>query len=253
MSYTVYQIACKANGKLYVGYTSKTAEVRFQQHILNAKWKRKTALYDAIRRYGPEAFEVSVLAECESHAQACEQERDFINCLGCLLPAGYNMTTGGDGVPLTTEQRERANTKKRGRFTEKQRLAAERRKGQKASEETRKKLSEARKGKAHSEEHIRKRVQAFRKNRAAKLGIPYVDEPIKRHPPRTYKRGGGKRVWTPEARAAERDRALKQWTPEAKEAARERALRQWTPEARQAARDRIKARRAQAADERKIA
>lgn len=253
MSYVVYQITCKVNGKLYVGYTSKTAETRFRQHLLNARWKRRTALYDAIRCYGPEAFEVSVLVECESHAQACEQERKHINLLGCLLPVGYNMTTGGDGVPLTEAQRKKANAKKRGRFTEKQRIAAERRKGRKASEETRRRLSEARKGKTQSEEHVRKRTEAFRKNRAAKLGIPYVEKPVERHPPRTNKRGVRKRIWTPEARAAERERALKQWTPEAREAARMRAARQWTPEARQAASDRIKAKRAQAADERKIA
>lgn len=247
MSYVVYQITCKVNGKLYVGYTSKTAEIRFQQHLLNARWNRKTALYDAIRCYGAKAFEVSVLAECESHTEACDSERELISRLGSLLPGGYNMTLGGDGVPLTAEQRAQASAKKRGRFTEKQRIAANRRKGQKATEDTRRRLSEARRGKPHSEEHVRKRVEAFRKNRAEKLGLLYIEKPINK------KMSKGPRVWTEVQRAAERERALKQWTPEAKEAARQRAARQWTPEARQAARDRIKAKRAQAADERKTA
>lgn len=216
MSYVVYQITCKANGKLYVGYTSKTAEMRFQQHVLNARWKRKTALYDAMRCYGPEVFEVSVLAECEDHATACEQERAFIRELKCLLPVGYNMTLGGDGVPLTEEQRDQANAKKRGRFTDNQREAAARRKGRKASEETRAKLSAIRLGKKQTDDHVRKRTEAFRRNRAAKLGIPYVEKPVERHPPKVAGTPRKKRVWTDEARAAERERALRQWTPEAR-------------------------------------
>ena len=109
--YTLYKIACSANGKAYIGYTSKTAEERFQTHLLNAKWKRKTALYNAIRKYGPEAFSVKVLLVCADHVSACEQEVRLIAETGCLLPAGYNMTTGGDGVPLTEEQRAAAGAK----------------------------------------------------------------------------------------------------------------------------------------------
>lgn len=251
--YTIYKIVCSVNDKTYVGYTSKGADARFQTHLLNARWKRKTALYDAIRCYGSEAFSVSVLLACSTHTEACEQEKRFIAELGTLLPLGYNMTEGGDGVPLTEDQRERANAKKRGRCYPKQLVANQRRKGTKAAPETIARLVAARKGKKHSAEHVRRRVEAFRRNRAAKLGIPYVEKPIKSHKPRTYARGAGKRIWTEEARAAERERALKQWTPEAKAAAKERARTQWTPEARRAARDRALSRSADKAAERKIA
>jgi len=242
MSYVLYQIACSANGKVYVGYTSKSAEQRFAMHVQNARWKRKTALYDAMRCYGAEAFSVSEILRCETHADACDHERRLIAEMATMLPNGYNMTFGGDGVPLTPEQREAAAAKKRGRCTPKQWAANQRRKGAKASPETLAKLSAARRGKKHSDEHVRKRTEAFRRNRAVKLGIPYTDKPLKKHKPKSYNRGAGKRVWTEEARLAERERALKQWTPEAKQAAKERAARQWTPEARKLASERAKAR-----------
>lgn len=253
MSYTLYKIVCSANGKAYVGYTSKGADARFRAHLLNARWKRKTALYDAIRRHGQEAFAVSVLLECDTHAEACERERRLIVEMNTLLPFGYNMTKGGDGVPLTEEQIAQANAKKRGRCSPKQLAANQRRKGVKAAPETIARLVAARKGKAQSPEHVRKRTEAFRRNRAAKLGIPYIEKPVKTHKKRTYARGAGRRVWTEAVRAAERERALKQWTAEAKAAAKERAIAQWTPEAREKARIRALLRFANKAAERKIA
>lgn len=242
LAFVLYKITCAKNGKLYVGYTSKTAEVRFSAHLQNARWKKRTALYDAIRCYGPDAFSVEEILKCETHAEACEHERRLIVEMSSLLPQGYNMTHGGDGVPLTAEQRAAASAKKRGRCTPKQWAASQRRRGVKASPETRAKLSACRRGKKHSEEHVRKRTQSLQRNRAAKLGIPYVEKPLKEHKPRTYNRGSGKRVWTEEARLQERDRALKQWTPEARQAAKERAAKQWTPEARKMASERAKAR-----------
>lgn len=156
--YQVYKITCSSNGKVYVGYTSKGYLTRFAHHIMNARWNRKAALYDSIRLYGADAFSVELLAECEDHASACAQEIYFIKELNSLLPLGYNMTTGGDGVPLTDEQRATASAKKRGRFTEKQRIAADRRRGVKVSDETRKKLSAIRRGKKQNPEWVRKRI-----------------------------------------------------------------------------------------------
>jgi group I intron endonuclease len=166
--YVLYKITCSENGKVYVGYTSKTAEERFQSHLLNARWKKKTALYDAVRCYGNDAFAVEMLLECESHPEACEHEIRLIKEFNSVLPGGYNMTHGGDGVPLTEEQREAANAKKRGVCYPKQLEANLRRKGQKASEETRAKLSAIRKGRKQNPEWVRKRVESFRRTQALK-------------------------------------------------------------------------------------
>ena len=241
MGYVLYEIKCAANGKAYVGYTSKTAEARFEHHLQNARWKRKTVLYDAIRKYGADQFSVREVLTCDEHFEACEHERRLIAEQKSLIPLGYNMTHGGDGVPLTREQIDAANAKKRGRpLTEKQLAAAERRRGTKASEETRAKLSAVRRGRKQSAEQVRKRVEALLRRNAAVAGVSYEEyarsSEMKRA--RTKARAvprvsSGPRVWTAEEREVERQRALVQWTPEARAAACERAAKQWTPEARE--------------------
>lgn len=256
--YVLYKITCSTNGKAYVGYSSKSAEDRFKAHLLNARWKRKTALCDAIRCYGDEAFSVEVILTCETHAEACAHEIRLIAELGSILPSGYNMTKGGDGVPLTPEQREAANAKKRGVCSPKQLAANRRRIGQKASEETRAKLSAARRGRKQSPEQVAKRAETFRKNREEKIAAGLIAAPKVRIPrgynplgkvPRVKK----PRVWTFEDRARERQRALAQWTPEAKQAAKERAAKQWTPEAREKVSERMLARYAKKKAERLVA
>ena len=154
MTYEVYLVTCAVNGKGYIGYTSKGAQARLTAHLDNARWGRKYALADAIRAYGPEAFSVAVLEAGLSHDEACAAERRLIAERGTILPDGYNMTEGGDGVPLTPEQREAASAKKRGRFTEAQRAALANRPP--VSDETRAKLSAIRKGKPKSAEWVAK-------------------------------------------------------------------------------------------------
>lgn len=246
--YIIYKIVCAANGKIYVGYTSKTAEERFETHLLNARWKRKTALYNAIRRYGADAFAVEEIARCGTHAEACEKEIFYIASLGSKLPLGYNMTTGGDGVPLTPEQREAANAKKRGVCSLRQWEASQRRIGSKASAETRAKLSAARRGRKQSPECVAKRKETIRRNREERAAAGLADTPRPREPrpPRPRR----PRVWTAQDREKERQRALAQWTPEARAAAKERAAKQWTPEARAKVSERMTARYAKLKRER---
>lgn len=171
--YKVYKISCAENGKVYIGYTSKTVEERFNAHLLNARWRRQTALYDAIRVYGNDAFSVELLVECETHEQACSEEVRFIAEANSMLPNGYNMTRGGDGVPVPIEVHKEAGRRKRGVVTEKMRehfnsrrgikhspehiaKCIAKRIGSKRSEETRRKMSEAQKGRIVSEETRRK-------------------------------------------------------------------------------------------------
>jgi group I intron endonuclease len=258
--YVLYRITCSENGKVYVGYSSKSAEDRFKAHLLNARWKRKTALYDAIRCYGEAAFSVETILQCESHAEACAHEIRLIEELCSLLPSGYNMTRGGDGVPLTKEQRDAANAKKRGVCSPKQLAANLRRKGQKASEETRAKLSAARRGRKQSPEQVAKRAETLRRKHAEKVAAglvppkkPRVVKPRVKVPRDKTPRARKPRIWTIEDRARERQRALAQWTPEAREAARERANKQWTPEARKKVSERMAARYAKERSERSVA
>lgn len=179
--YKIYKISCAKNGKVYIGYTSKTIEERFNLHMLNARWRRRAALYDAIRTYGNDAFSVELLMECENHESACAEEIRFIAEYNSMLPNGYNMTRGGDGVPVPIEVHKEAGKRKRGVVTEKMRAHFNRRKGikhspehiakcvakrigSKRSEETRRRMSAAQKGRVISEE-ARKNISKALKGR----------------------------------------------------------------------------------------
>ena len=154
--YSLYKITCSQNGKVYIGYTSKNIDERFKMHCENARWKRNYALADAIRVYGVPAFTVELLFKCESHKEACEHEIRFIKELNSILPNGYNMTHGGDGVPMTAEVIAKMAASKRGKITPKMLAHLQKMKGRKLSLETRAKLSAARKGRKKSEEWIQK-------------------------------------------------------------------------------------------------
>lgn len=150
--YSLYKITCSQNGKVYIGYTSKSVAERFKAHCMNARWKRNYALADAIRAYGEQAFAVELLLECQSHQEACQHEIRLIKELNSILPNGYNMTHGGDGVPLTAEGIAKMSASRKGQVTPKLLEFWSKRKGKKLSSETKAKLSLIRKGKPKSEE-----------------------------------------------------------------------------------------------------
>ena len=91
----IYQITNKINGKIYIGKTEHSIEKRFKEHCTDAFKDRneKRPLYAAMRKYGIENFEVSLLEETnnpeEREVYWIEQKRSF--------KFGYNATLGGDG------------------------------------------------------------------------------------------------------------------------------------------------------------
>lgn len=90
------------SGKCYVGKTTKSAEERFRAHCWDAFNGCDRPLHTAIRKYGPEAFEVEVLQECDE-TDANEKEKFWISELRSnVRGVGYNVTEGGDGVDSST-------------------------------------------------------------------------------------------------------------------------------------------------------
>lgn len=134
MKKTIYLVTNTVNGMWYVGMTVRPLFRRWREHRQDAKSGRGWALHDAIRRYGAENFEVSVLFEGEDWEILSSKEQDFIHDLNTLSPSGYNLTLGGEGKP-----------------------------GRRVSPETRAKISAGHKGKTLSVEHRAKLS-------AAKLG-----------------------------------------------------------------------------------
>ncbi len=95
----IYKITNTVNGKAYVGLTCNTVEKRWAEHIAEAAYaKTQRVFINAIRKYGAGAFVVETLCEVEGVPEACLVERDMIAQYNTLLPDGYNMTTGGEGL-----------------------------------------------------------------------------------------------------------------------------------------------------------
>ena len=73
-------------------------EGRFRDHVsealCNTKKKQCWYLNNAIRRYGKDAFNVSLLETC-ALTNMDEREQYYIQEYNSLYPNGYNLTTGG--------------------------------------------------------------------------------------------------------------------------------------------------------------
>lgn len=91
----IYQITNKINGKIYIGKTEFSLQKRFKEHCQDAFREKceKRPLYAAMRKYGIENFEISLIEETDTPEERevywIEQKRSFKN--------GYNATLGGDG------------------------------------------------------------------------------------------------------------------------------------------------------------
>ena len=94
----IYKITNNLNGKIYVGKTLKTPELRLQEHIRDSKTERcaNRPLYRAFQKYGIENFSLETVEECKVE-NVNEREKHWIEVFGSFKN-GYNATVGGDGV-----------------------------------------------------------------------------------------------------------------------------------------------------------
>lgn len=88
----IYKITNKVNGKSYIGQSRYTLEFRWKQHLHK---KDKTYFHNAIKKYGPESFEMEVLEECEY--KDLDAREIFYIAKFDTFNNGYNLTLGGDG------------------------------------------------------------------------------------------------------------------------------------------------------------
>lgn len=97
----IYKIENLVNGKKYIGQ-SVDIEDRWRDHkwLANNSYSAKYPLYNAIRKYGLNNFDFSVIEECEIN-QLNNREIYWIEYYKTFVyqtnSQGYNLTRGGDG------------------------------------------------------------------------------------------------------------------------------------------------------------
>ena len=97
----IYKIENLVNGKKYIGQ-SVDIEDRWRDHkwLANNSYSGKYPLYNAIRKYGLNNFDFSVIEECEIN-QLNDREIYWIKYYKTFIhqtdSQGYNLTRGGDG------------------------------------------------------------------------------------------------------------------------------------------------------------
>jgi len=88
----IYKVVNNVNGKIYIGQTIKSLELRIKNHA-----KQGSYLYNAINKYGIDSFKYSVIETCDTKEELDEMEFHYIKQYNSLAPNGYNLTLGGDG------------------------------------------------------------------------------------------------------------------------------------------------------------
>lgn len=174
-NFYVYCFTNKINGKIYIGKTNNI-DKRINSHCLACG--DCPAFHNAIKKYGIDNFNVSILGEYVIEQESLDAEIKFIaEHKSNIKDYGYNLTNGGDGISghkHTLETRIKMSQSLKGRISPN--------KNKIASSETIKKLSESHMGRTGYWLDKKLSEEAKNKKSHAMKG-------------KTWKLIDGKRVW----------------------------------------------------------
>ena len=95
----IYKITNTVTGRVYVGLSVNTPQVRFNQHVMSARKESGSLLHQDMQKLGEGLFELNILEEVpateDGISSLAEREIFWIAKLGTLAPAGYNTLEGG--------------------------------------------------------------------------------------------------------------------------------------------------------------
>lgn len=98
-TFIVYKITNKTNNKTYIGKTEYSLEHRWNRHLSSARNGSKFRFHSAIRKYGEDCWDLSVIEtyQTENENFINEKETHFIKLFESDTKKGYNATSGGTG------------------------------------------------------------------------------------------------------------------------------------------------------------
>ena len=161
----IYKITCLINGKIYIGQTIQSAEMRWAAHKNSSP--KPTYIQKAIKKHGRENFIFEIICQANSRESLNYLEDYFIAIFDCLAPKGYTCvgSRGKDSL-VSVETRKRMSLARMGKPAPN--------KGKKMSAESRAKMSAAKKGKKPSNFGKPRSEETKAKMSAARKGKCYM-------------------------------------------------------------------------------
>lgn len=106
--YSIYKITNLINNKVYIGYTSKTSEIRFNNHIAVSSTPSYShiKLYKAFKKYNVDNFTVNTIYQSKDKNHLVKiMEQYFIDEYNSMDDRfGYNMCVGGQGGNIKSKE-----------------------------------------------------------------------------------------------------------------------------------------------------
>ncbi len=191
----------------YVGITSRTVELRWKQHLNDAKKNSKYRVHRAINKYGAD---ITISVVLEGSTEYCQMIESSLRPTENI---GYNHAPGGAattlGVKYSEEIRKKISDKAKGRQVSEEtrkKMSEAQLKRAPASEATRKKLSKNNLGKKMSDEAKEKiskankgKTRIFSEEHKANLRLAYVPRKISEETREKIRANAIGRVKSPEA------------------------------------------------------
>lgn len=96
MPYYIYILQNKTNNKIYVGQTNNPAKRRREHKAKDRFFTKGTPLYNAIKKYGFDSFEMTIIEEFTTPEESDEAEEFWIQFFQSRnMDLGYNIAQGG--------------------------------------------------------------------------------------------------------------------------------------------------------------
>jgi len=96
----IYKFTNKINNKSYIGQTTQSLNRRINQHKNN---KKNSLIHKAILKYGIHHFEIKQIMRANSLEELNAREQFCIRLYNCMVPFGYNLTSGGLNCIMSKE------------------------------------------------------------------------------------------------------------------------------------------------------
>lgn len=114
----VYKHENLLNGKVYIGITSRTLNVRAGKN--GSSYSKSPRFWSAIQKYSWSNFSHEVLVDCLTKDEACKLEREYILKYNSTdKKYGYNCSLGGEsgnyGVTANDELRHKLSEMRKGK------------------------------------------------------------------------------------------------------------------------------------------